>query len=60
MLNIFLIPNPAILKSPKPPTAIASKRLAPITSSIDNALFKYIYFITTVVFPNATLVKLMA
>ena len=39
ILNIFLIPNPNMFKSPNAPTEIASKRLAPITSSIEKALF---------------------
>ena len=39
MLNIFLKDNPNIAKSPKQLTAIATRRLVPITSSIEKALF---------------------
>ena len=39
ILNIFLIENPSIDKSEKALTAIASRRLVPITSSIEKAFF---------------------
>ena len=52
MLNMFLILNPTMLKSPNAPTEIASNRLAPINSSIENAFFSLKSCNTTTEFTN--------
>ena len=52
ILIIFLIERPNIEKSPNADTAIESNRLAPITSSIENALLSVISSITINEFTN--------
>ena len=52
ILKIFRIDNPNIEKSPNAEKAIETNRLAPITSSIENAFFSVISCITTNEFTN--------
>ena len=52
ILNIFLIDNPNIPMSPSADIAIDISKLAPITSSIENALFSVISCITINEFTN--------
>ena len=52
ILNIFLIENPKIVKSENALTAIANKRLVPITYSIEKAFFSPIFSITEIEFVN--------
>ena len=52
ILSMFLIENPKIDISEKALTAIANRRLVPITSSIENALFSPKFSITEIEFAN--------
>ena len=52
MLKIFLIDNPNIEKSPSAEKAMETNKLAPITSSIENASFSIISCITINEFTN--------
>ena len=52
MLSTFFISMPHTLSSPNAVTAIASNRLAPISSSIENALLAVIFCTTTNEFTN--------